>query len=107
MSDNIQHITYLTSRRWVCEKPETLGFDFIILDSANRPPCRICSSLLLAHNERTFRDEALLALSTTDSDYASLPERKETSNAHDLKWLLIATATWVAIVFILHNLGIV
>ena len=46
------HILYLSDKKWVCEDPDRLGYDFVVsgVGDAERLPCKECTQLLIKFN---------------------------------------------------------
>jgi hypothetical protein len=54
----MNHNRYLRSNKPVCERPDLLGEDFVVLDyGPGEPMCKECYTLLFTHNEREYQRE--------------------------------------------------
>jgi hypothetical protein len=53
----MKHIRYLSSADTLCEIPESLGKDYIVVDYGDDFPCRECSALLMEHNRKSYEAE--------------------------------------------------
>lgn len=58
----MKHIRYVASNKPVCEKPDSLGSDFIVQDYAPRDEafCDPCYQLVVAHNKRQYERDGLV-----------------------------------------------
>lgn len=57
-----QHIHYMLDNKTVCEKPSRLGYDFVTINTTaeDYESCPVCSSLLMAHNNKGHAQESLI-----------------------------------------------
>lgn len=62
----MQHITFLSSQKAVCQKPYALGHDFIVVSYEPGESCTTCFSLVMAYNERINKYELTMTLPDTN-----------------------------------------
>lgn len=54
----MNHIHYMSDNLTICQKPNRLGYDFVVLQTkSEEDSCRVCSDLLFAHNLREYERE--------------------------------------------------
>lgn len=60
----MKHIRYFSTDVTVCNKPNRLGYDFVIEDHApeDSETCKICNQLLESYNKRAYELEGRLAI---------------------------------------------
>lgn len=60
----MNHIRFLNTNYPVCEKPRSLGHDFVVLDYQDPDTCAMCTSLLFEYNAKSDREELSSAIPT-------------------------------------------
>lgn len=58
----MKHIRYITTSKTVCEKPDALDSDFIVLDyiPGDWEWCETCYQLVVAHNKRQYERDWMI-----------------------------------------------
>lgn len=91
----MKHIRYITSNKTVCEKPDGIVSDFIVIDRGPRDEaaCEPCYQLVVAHNKRQYEREMMI----------NIPQGHSVSSEPVLPrdfyfGLVIASAFWISVI---------
>lgn len=75
----MSHIRYMSDNLTICQKPNRLGYDFVVLDTKEGESCRVCSDLLFTHNlreyEREMRSSVIIHSTKSEEGNPSPPTR--------------------------------
>lgn len=89
----MKHIRYMTSNKPVCEKPDALGSDFIVIEQGPRdePSCDPCLKLVQAHNKQKYEQDGLVNYPQSHSflSGASSPEFLNGAGLASLFWIIV------------------
>lgn len=92
----MNHIHFLSSNFWVCEKPKMLGLDSVVVDYSDEI-CKTCMGLIMAWNERQNNYELALSIPSPKREDPDRPPALAR-----LMWFLCAVALAVGL-FVLLN----
>lgn len=87
----MNHLVYLSTNGWVCEKPDLLGHDFLVVDYSGERMCRICTQLVVAYNAKI--DNYELTLATVPAEKKSLAQEEPALGF--LMGVLCTSAFWI------------
>lgn len=96
------HIRYIVDNVTLCEEPKRLDFnEFVVQDVMHdpEPHCRVCSSLIMAHNKREYEREMYGGMSIVQH----LPSRDVDPNRWDafVGGLMLGSAFWITVLTII------
>ena len=60
----MKHIRYIGNNKPVCEKPDMLGHDFLVMEYGpkNEMSCEPCGQLVTAHNKKQYEMEEMVGV---------------------------------------------
>lgn len=92
----MKHIRYMTSNKPVCEKPDMLGSEFIVLDTSPvaDESCDPCLKLVMAHNKREYERDG----------FVNYPQGQSVSSGASLMEITsgfgLASLFWIIVMFV-------
>lgn len=95
----MDHITFLSTNKPICFSPKTLGYDAVVYRYLD-DPCKTCTSLLVAFNEKNYREELSLPIISPPP-----ANREMTFEAGIAIGAIVATILWLTIFSIITMLN--
>lgn len=99
----MKHIRFVGTNIPVCENPDGLGKDFVVLDYGHtyedNVSCGVCSQLLMAHNKREYERDRMVTI--VQNPYQPLEDEVD---IREWVWgMIFCSAFWIVLLIILWS----